>query len=188
MRLLIWKKHHEVYITNEVDRCPPERCVTGHLVRGGGQDQVHEGLGGQPSHRRVQAGYAGAPAVFLVREKLTRLMAVSQGCIAHFLVLFFISLFNIICSDQTQKHEYSEQEWIFLFVPWTWQDSFQKGSKSTKVWLTFSCSRSKSEPITPQRITAVVWLRLAAAALGSSSSGLEYVRQQTKKSRHFAHS
>ena len=36
-----------------------------------------------------------------------------------------------------------------------------------------SCSRSKRAPRTPQRITAVVWFRLAATALGSpSSSGL----------------
>ena len=38
---------------------------------------------------------------------------------------------------------------------------------------TFSNSRSKSEPITPQRITAVIWFLLAAAALESSSSGLD---------------
>ena len=62
--------------------------MTGHLVRGGGQDQVHEGLGGQPSHRRVQAGYAGAPAVFLVSEKLTRLMAVSQPSIFSCYLIF----------------------------------------------------------------------------------------------------
>ena len=61
-------KKHTKKRTYEIDGSPPEGGVAGQLVCGRGEDEVHQRLGGQAGHTRVQGAHCSVLGSLLVSQ------------------------------------------------------------------------------------------------------------------------